>query len=103
MPLEMVSWLCLHDLRTVEEETNPNAMPSDFVGLKYKNGTEKAIWSYWQALYAIPSVPEFPLPTILLAFMTIIPLFVIALVKKQFQKRERSNRDFALSAKKLLI
>ncbi|MGB9741225.1 MAG: hypothetical protein ACPLW5_05655, partial [Candidatus Bathyarchaeales archaeon] len=32
MPPEIVSWLCLHDLRTVEEETDPNALPNDFVG-----------------------------------------------------------------------
>jgi hypothetical protein len=83
MPLEIVSWLCLHDLRTVEEETNPNALPSDFVGLKYKNGTEKAIWPYWQMLHAMPySVPEFPLPAILLTFTPAI-LFLATVFKKK--------------------
>jgi hypothetical protein len=75
MPLEIVSWLCLHDLRTVEEETNPNAMPNDFVGLKYKNGTEKEIWTYWQTLYAIPYVSEFPV-----VWLTFFSLMFIALV-----------------------
>jgi hypothetical protein len=55
MPLEIVSWLCLHDFLTVEEETESYALPNHFAGLKYKNGTEKAIWSYWQALYPLPS------------------------------------------------
>lgn len=75
MPLEIVSWLCLHDLRTVEEEADSNAKPNDYVGLKYKNGTEKAIWAYWQALYAVPLVPEFPVAHLiftLLAFATFV-------------------------------
>lgn len=84
MPLEIVSWLCLHDLRTVEEETNPNAKPNDFVGLKYKNGTEKAIWSYWQALYAIPnSIPEFPIVWLVLSTLMFVTLVVISFIKHQ--------------------
>jgi hypothetical protein len=55
MPLEIVSWLCLHDFLTIEEETESYALPNHFAGLKYKNGTEKAVWSYWQALYNLPS------------------------------------------------
>jgi hypothetical protein len=83
MPLEIVSWLCLYDLRTVEEETNPNAMPSDFVGLRYMNGTEKAIWAYWQALFMISySIPEFPFLTILLAF-TMATLLLAAVSRKK--------------------
>jgi len=78
MPLEIVSWLCLHDLRTVEEETNPAAKPNDFAGLKYKNGTEKAIWSYWQALYAISNIiPEFSTPWLIFLTLTLIAIAVI--------------------------
>ncbi|MGQ9719133.1 MAG: hypothetical protein ACUVWK_04780 [Nitrososphaerales archaeon] len=55
MPLEIVSWLCLHDFLTVEEETESYALPNHFAGLKYKNGQEKMVWSYWQALYNLPS------------------------------------------------
>jgi hypothetical protein len=82
MPLEIVSWLCLHDLRTVEEEADPNAMPSDFVGLRYKNGTEKAVWTYWQALYAIPcSIPEFPSGLTALVSLALVALILISLGK----------------------
>jgi hypothetical protein len=79
MPLEIVSWLCLHDLRTVEEETNPNAMPNDFVGLKYKNGTEKEIWIYWQTLYTIPYVSEFPVAWLTFFSLTLFTLVAILL------------------------
>ncbi|MEM2118700.1 MAG: hypothetical protein QW840_01075 [Candidatus Bathyarchaeia archaeon] len=82
MPLEIVSWLCLHDLRTVEEETDPQALPNEFAGLKYKNGTEKAIWSYWQALHAIPcSIPEFPV-----MWFAFSPLAILALTLLLHQK-----------------
>ncbi|MGQ9506781.1 MAG: hypothetical protein ACUVTB_02835 [Candidatus Bathycorpusculaceae bacterium] len=81
MPLEIVSWLCLHDLRVMEEETDPKAKPNDFVGLKYKNGTEKAIWSYWQTLYAIPLLPEFPT-----AWLTFLSLMLVILVVATFCK-----------------
>jgi hypothetical protein len=78
MPLEIISWLCLHDLRTVEEETDPNAMPSDYVGLKYKNGTEKAVWVYWQALYAIPYlIPELPAVWLIFLSLMLVTLVVI--------------------------
>jgi hypothetical protein len=78
MPLEIVSWLCLHDLRTVEEETGPNAMPSDFVGLKYKNGTEKEIWIYWQTLYAIPyTIPEFQAIWLIFLSLMLVPLVIL--------------------------
>jgi hypothetical protein len=81
MPLEVVSWLCLYDLRSVEEETNPNAMPSDFVGLKYKDGAEKTIWTYWQKLHAIrESVPDSPVPWLALISLMLIALVVISLV-----------------------
>ncbi len=82
MPLEIVSWLCLHDLRTVEEETNPNAKPNDFAGLKYMNGTEKAIWIYWQELYALScSIPEFP--AVWLIFLSsMLVTFVVILLHK---------------------
>ncbi|MDH7477416.1 MAG: glycosyl hydrolase 53 family protein [Candidatus Bathyarchaeota archaeon] len=81
MPLEIVSWLCLHDLRTVEEETDPNAKPNDFVGLKYKNGTEKAVWSYWQTLYTIPYVPEFPVMWFSFLFLILVTLVVTSFRK----------------------
>ncbi|MGQ9530461.1 MAG: glycosyl hydrolase 53 family protein [Candidatus Bathycorpusculaceae bacterium] len=81
MPLEIVSWLCLHDLRTMEEETNPNAKPNDFVGLKYKNGTEKTIWTYWQTLYSIPYIPEFPA-----VWLTFISLMLVTFAVILFQK-----------------
>jgi hypothetical protein len=88
MPLEVVSWLFVYDLRTVEEEANPNAMPSDFVGLRYKNGTEKAIWSYWQTLYAIPySVPEFPV-----LWLALVSLMLVAFVVV-FLRRVPTNRS----------
>lgn len=78
MPVEIVSWLCLHDLRTVEEEKTPNALPNDFAGLKYKNGTEKAVWNYWQALFALPRiVPELPTTwplAVTLTFATLVEL-----------------------------
>jgi hypothetical protein len=81
MPLEIVSWLCLHDLRTTEEEMDPNAVPNDFVGLKYKNGTAKEIWSYWQALYTIP---EFPTSLIILSFFTLTTFAVsVTLLKSK--------------------
>jgi len=83
MPLEIVSWLCLHDIRTVEEETDPKAVPNDFVGLKYKNGTEKAIWSYWQALYAITYVSEFPTIWLILPSLMFVTLVAILLIKRQ--------------------
>ena len=87
MPLEIVSWLCLHDLRTVEEETDPDAKPNDFAGLKYKNGTEKAIWSYWQALYAIPnSIPELPTAPLIFLFLT-LAAFVAILFHKILKNR----------------
>ncbi|HVP93347.1 MAG TPA: hypothetical protein VMS94_06380 [Acidobacteriota bacterium] len=90
MPLEIVSWLCLHDLRTVEEEIDPNAMPSDYVGLKYKNGTEKAIWAYWQTLYAIPySVPEFPVAW--LAFLALMLATFVILIHRIFIKRSKNE------------
>ncbi|MGB9741226.1 MAG: hypothetical protein ACPLW5_05660, partial [Candidatus Bathyarchaeales archaeon] len=62
---------------TVEEETDPNALPNDFVGLKYKNGTEKAIWSYWQALHVIPEFPVvwFTLTSLMLATLVAILLY----------------------------
>jgi len=78
MPLEIVSWLCLHDLRTVEEETNPKAKPNDYVGLRYKNGTEKAVWSYWQTLYMIPhSIPEFPAAWLILVSLMLSTLVMV--------------------------
>jgi hypothetical protein len=79
MPLEIVSWLCLYDLRTPEEETDPNAMPNDFVGLRYKNGTEKEIWAYWQALYTIP---EFPTVWLVLPALILVMVVVILLRRK---------------------
>jgi len=82
MPLEIVSWLCLHDLRTVEEETDPKAVPNDFVGLKYKNGTEKAIWSYWQTLYTIP----YSIPELQVGWFTFLSLILITLVVVSFHK-----------------
>ncbi|MEM2104730.1 MAG: glycosyl hydrolase 53 family protein [Candidatus Bathyarchaeia archaeon] len=84
MPLEFVSWLCLHDIRTVEEETNPNAKPNDFAGLRYKNGTEKAIWTYWQALYAIQTIPESQISWFLplsLIFAALVVVFIIKRLK----------------------
>lgn len=78
MPLEIVSWLCLHDLRTVEEETNPDAKPNDFVGLRYKNGTGKMIWAYWQTLYTIP---EFPAMWFTFTFLIIATLSVVLLLR----------------------
>jgi hypothetical protein len=87
MPLEIVSWLCLYDLRTVEEETNPNAMPSDYVGLRYKNGAEKAVWTYWQKLYAIrDSVQETPTPWLALVSLLLIAVVVITLVVIVFHR-----------------
>jgi len=89
MPLEIVSWLCLYDLRTVEEETDPNAKPNDFVGLIYKNGTKKAIWSYWQSLYEVPcSVPEFSAQWIILLTLIFIMLAVASInrSKKLFKQ-----------------
>jgi hypothetical protein len=83
MPLEIVNWLCLHDIRTVEEETDSKAVPNDFVGLKYKNGTEKAIWSYWQALYAITYVSEFPAAWFILPSLMFVTLVAILLIKRQ--------------------
>ncbi|MBX5329350.1 MAG: glycosyl hydrolase 53 family protein [Candidatus Bathyarchaeota archaeon] len=98
MPLEIVSWLCLHDLRTVEEETNPNATPNDFVGLKYKNGTEKAIWVYWQALYTVPySIPEFPV-----MWLTFISSVLVTLVSILFRKILWNRSKKALDTKWLL-
>jgi hypothetical protein len=90
MPLEIVSWLCLHDLRTVEEETDPNAKPNDFAGLRYKNGTEKAIWSYWQTLYTIP---EFPAPWLIFLSLTLVTLVAITLNKcsKNFLRKKTDN------------
>jgi len=89
LPLEIVSWLCLNDLRTVEEETYPNAMPSDYVGLRYKNGTEKEIWAYWQTLYSTPcSIPEFPV--IWLSFLALVPVtLAVVLLRKMPRTRFR--------------
>jgi hypothetical protein len=93
MPLEIVSWLCLHDLRTVEEETNPNAKPNDFVGLRYKNGTEKAIWVYWQALYAISyPIPEFPI-----AWLAFLSLMLVTLVAISFHKMPITRSKISLN------
>ncbi len=90
MPLEIVSWLCLHDLRTFEEETDPNAMPSDYVGLRYKNGTEKTIWSYWQALYDVPcTIPESPSAWVAFFSLTLVS-FVAILLKKRIRQRKYS-------------
>jgi hypothetical protein len=83
MPLEIVSWLCLHDIRTVEEETEPNAKPNDFAGLRYKNGTEKAVWSYWQALHQVYYIPEFQITWFILLSLTSITLISTILNKKR--------------------
>jgi hypothetical protein len=95
MPLEIVSWLCLYDLRTVEEETNPNAKPNDFVGLRYKNGTEKAIWSYWQTLYAISNpIPEFPPAPLIFLYLTLATLVMVLLLKMPVNcSRTSSNKE----------
>jgi hypothetical protein len=95
MPLEIVSWLCLHDLRTVEEETDPNAKPNDFVGLRYKNGTEKAVWSYWQTLYAIPFVPEFPSNIVFFAFL-VLSTIALVFLEKTLAKR-KNNQPFFMN------
>jgi hypothetical protein len=92
MPLEIVSWLCLYDLRTVEEETSPNAMPNDFVGLKYKNGTEKAIWNYWQTLYTIPLVPELPILWLAPVSLTLVT-FTVILLRKMSVNRLKKPRQ----------
>ncbi|MGQ9566121.1 MAG: glycosyl hydrolase 53 family protein [Candidatus Bathyarchaeales archaeon] len=91
LPLEIVSWLCLHDLRTVEEEANPNAVPNDFVGLKYKNGTEKAVWVYWQALHSIlvPEIPDFWLTLISLTLVTFVVILVYRLAANHYKKRQQ--------------
>ncbi|MGQ9539139.1 MAG: hypothetical protein ACUVTE_06140 [Candidatus Bathycorpusculaceae bacterium] len=81
MPLEIVSWLCLHDLRTLPEEADPNTKPNDYVGLKYKNGTEKAIWAYWQALHAVPLVPEFPAAYLIFTLLTFATFVAISFKK----------------------
>jgi hypothetical protein len=92
MPLEIVSWLCLHDLRAVEEETSPNAMPSDYVGLKYKNGTEKEIWIYWQTLCSIPySVPEFPVVWLTFLVLMLVTLIVILLHEMPIDRSKKSS------------
>jgi len=83
IPLEIVSWLCLHDLRTVKEETNPEAKPNDYVGLRYINGTEKAVWIYWQTLYKIPYIIEFPPGWFNLLLLTIATIAIILIYKMQ--------------------
>lgn len=93
MPLEIVSWLCLYDILTVEEETDPNAKPNSFAGLKYKNGTEKAIWSYWQALYAIPNtIPEFQITWLMLLSLTSIT-FIAIMINKNVNFSKDTNQD----------
>ena len=96
MPLEIVSWLCLHDLRTVEEETDPNALPNDFAGLRYKNGTEKEIWVYWQALYALPcTIPEFPAVCLILSLF--VPVTAVILLHEMLTKHSRKRQTMAKS------
>jgi len=91
MPLEIVSWLCLYDLLTVEEETDPNAKPNDFVGLRYKNGTEKAIWSCWQSLYEVPYlVPEFSASWLILLTSILITL-AVASINSSKRRFKQSN------------
>jgi hypothetical protein len=55
--------------------------------LKYKNGTQKAIWSYWQALHAIPySIPEFPV-----AWLTYFSVVPGALVAISYRKKTKTS------------
>lgn len=90
MPLEIVSWLCLHDLRTVEEEASSNAKPNDFAGLRYKNGTEKAVWSYWQALYATTYVSEFPAAWLAFIYLMLVTIVAISIHKVAIKRSKAS-------------
>jgi hypothetical protein len=100
MPLEIVSWLCLYDTRIMEEETDLNAKPNDFAGLRYKNGTEKAVWSYWRALYTIPNaIPEFQITWFILLSLTFITFISIMLNKtrtnpSKYTKYRLTDRKF---------
>jgi hypothetical protein len=76
----------------VEEETSPNAKPNDFAGLRYKNGTEKAVWSYWQALYAITYVSEFP--AVWLTFISLMLVTIVAIsIHKVTIKRSKASLE----------